>query len=285
MDLFEAWKDSLEIVRPKNFKLFLLVTLNSIVQTYKILITRFWWLFGLFCIMVFSFFYMMMQGKTLSSPVLMTAMAIGFLFALLLLFITMLAARPSTLKKNISYFLSYKKHFLYFVICLAPLFGALFALVLLGAMNPLLSLWSKFGLSSKAPFTFQFLFLLFKIGSSSASVSLQLKLDQPWLWVWILFFVDAKPTFINLFMAFWRTLKMFVYNAPFWLFGYFLPVWVFNYTLNFLLRSIVVRYHYLSAWAVNIIWMLLFVVPICYVTNFYVKKIHDQFNLYYGKKY
>ena len=40
MNLLEAWKDSLEILRPKNFKLFLLVTLNSIVQTYKILITR-----------------------------------------------------------------------------------------------------------------------------------------------------------------------------------------------------------------------------------------------------
>ncbi len=247
MNLLEAWKDSLEILRPKNFKLFLLVTLNSIVQTYKTLITRLGLFIGLFFAALFVFSFVV--PRTYAYAVVVFAFAV--LFVLLLLFATILAARPSTLKKNISYFLSYKKHFLYFVVCLA-LFG-----VAVSALG----------------------FLLFKLGLFP-SFHLIFKLDQPLWWAWILFFVDTKPSFVNCFMALWRTIKMFIYNAPFWLFGYFLPLWV--------VQSIFWPiYAYLPASVMPgtlIAGGLALVIPICYVTNFYVKKIHDQFNLYYGKK-
>src|SRR5579871_1355628 len=47
MTLVQAWIDSVQLLRPKNLQLFMMVTLKSIVEAYKLLFKYFWWLLGL----------------------------------------------------------------------------------------------------------------------------------------------------------------------------------------------------------------------------------------------
>ena len=44
MTLVQAWIDSIQLLRPKNFKLFVLVTIKSIIEAYKLLFKYFWWI-------------------------------------------------------------------------------------------------------------------------------------------------------------------------------------------------------------------------------------------------
>src|SRR5665647_1703030 len=50
MNILQSWSHSLTIFKPSSLKLFLLVTLKSIIETYKLLFTTFWWAVCMFVI-------------------------------------------------------------------------------------------------------------------------------------------------------------------------------------------------------------------------------------------
>ncbi|MBT3455563.1 hypothetical protein HN446_00710 [bacterium] len=99
-----AWARSCAILLPKNLKLFLLVTLKSVVRVYIVIFSRFWWLFLAFC--AFSFFYFSHRNMFLNTL---------FSCITFLIFIT---TRPSVDKKTFSYYKKYLWHLLVFVLCM-----------------------------------------------------------------------------------------------------------------------------------------------------------------------
>lgn len=41
--VYSSWRESLSLFKPKNFKLFALITLKTIGQVFRLLLTYFWW--------------------------------------------------------------------------------------------------------------------------------------------------------------------------------------------------------------------------------------------------
>ena len=103
---------------------------------------------------------------------------------------------------------------------------------------------------------------------------------SPFLIIWMLFFFDAQHSFWTPIESFVRALGMFLYNYPFFLVTY--AVMRALLILGYLLVSSLGDFPVLS-WGA---FLLLFgvVVPywICFTTNFYIKRMHEQFSLYYS---
>lgn len=155
MTLVQSWVDSLTLFKPKNFQLFVMVTIKSIMQAYKILFRYFWWLVLLIALCaVGSFFFsshdyvfLNVQYKHLFF------FTSCWLFELLFL-AACFSTRPSMLQKDSQYFiLQFKKIILFWIFM--PLFswssatyyGYIFAVFFFadsegGPKSFLLSLWN-----------------------------------------------------------------------------------------------------------------------------------------------
>ncbi len=103
---------------------------------------------------------------------------------------------------------------------------------------------------------------------------------SPFLIIWLLFLLDAQLGFWSSIKAFGRAVLMLSYNYPFFLIIYVI--------IRLLLSCLYVLLLPLTTTvpAVAILgWLLLLgiLVPywICLLTNFYVKRLHEQFGLYY----
>ncbi len=105
---------------------------------------------------------------------------------------------------------------------------------------------------------------------------------SPFIIVWILFMLDAKKEVWAYVKTFGRAILMLAYNYPFFLIVYGILRLIISggYLLGILLSRFIPQLHILG-WLI----LLLAVIPyfVCVITNFYVKRIHEQFNLYYGK--
>jgi len=96
MKLLSSWKESLEIFYPKNFKTFVLLTLNAWLQTWKVGWVYFVTILALFCWSI--------SGITISF-LMLVAHFIKYAAAHTLIALYLMAVRPSVTKKNYSYFL------------------------------------------------------------------------------------------------------------------------------------------------------------------------------------
>ena len=97
---------------------------------------------------------------------------------------------------------------------------------------------------------------------------------SPWSIFLVLFFIDSDLRPKSFFLSMWNALKMVIYNYPLIVIMgicLYLPVLIFDNTffINPLLR--------------NIIAALLLPIGVCTYTNIYIKKLHDQFDLYFNK--
>lgn len=103
---------------------------------------------------------------------------------------------------------------------------------------------------------------------------------SPFLLVWILFTLDAQKAGIEYIKAGGRACTMFAFNYPF-----FAVMYVIFYML-------IVNFKIFATWLfpVSVVfyalaWIIFgaLVVPFYYslITNFYIKRLHDQFGLYY----
>jgi len=100
-------------------------------------------------------------------------------------------------------------------------------------------------------------------------------LFSPLTWSFALFFLDSKRRIRDLFCSFWRSLKMLVFNYPF-------------YFIMFLILEPIKNGFYFIANFLNLTFLdfyinLLFLpIIICIFTNFYIKRVHDQSKFYFG---
>ena len=246
MKLIQAWAESLTLLKPENFKLFLLVTLKSIGQTYKVLFSKFWVLVIASLGMDLGAYYLLTQTGNPEFQVssflligLWVLIFIGATIALMALGMALfLIARPSVAIKDWNYLSNYWRHFIYFF------FAWFIALICKHLFLPFFIYWIFF----------------------------------------VAFLLDSNGRLQLAGLSLWRALKMLWYNLPFvgittilfsllffpfaLLLGYgqsILPLWMF------ILRFCVV----------NLIQLPLL---ICFYINFYVKKKHEQFNLYFPEK-
>lgn len=257
MTLFQAWADSLTLLRPKNFKLFMLVTLKSIVETYKLLLRYWWWLYVLIGIVTYgiesgSFIKIFLHLAPHYSFNYIYALLIFFqsFFLYVMMFVTYLTVQPSVSQKNFVYFYSYVVHILYLFMSL------------LGSLVFLASLLFSFSVHVKWPwssFLLRSLFLLSQI-------------FMPF------FFFDSSPGIKNLIHSAFNSIKMFVFNIPLVLLALVLCV---GFTL--FVRSFCFPFGYFIPANICglVIIIVLFPAILCLFANIYIKKLHDQFDLYF----
>ena len=176
MRLVEAWKNSLTLFYPTNFKLFILITIKSIIEAYKIIIHYWWWLAVL--IGGTNLFW---WNNTKFFDFLSIAFYCLFIFAF------SLATRPSVARKNIAYFRSY------FILFFPTLAGFL-SIKLLGIL-----LIEIIGIKMSQR---QSIYLLIKSFSYATQV------------FFIFFFLDSNHTGKQLLQSLLRSVKMTIYNYP-----------------------------------------------------------------------
>jgi hypothetical protein len=242
MTLFQSWADSLTLLKPKNLQLFVMVTIKSILEAYKLYFKYFWWL--LLALLIFLFIapdlavaWKNNDGQNLARYATLFGMAIS-LYGILFLaacFVT----RPSILQKDCAYFRTqFKKIILYWLAwwCLSVV------LIKYG------SFWKIFAYSDNV------------YSCSTALI------------FFVLFFADSDGGLKNIFISAWNAWKMVIYNLPLLLivalcFG--IPILLFNHLI------------YISPLMKVIIAAFLMPITVCTNTNIYIKRLHDQFDLYF----
>lgn len=104
MQLLSAWKQSLLLFEPKNFKLFVLVTFKTMWEGVKILLS-WWWIFVLLHYALLKFFPYSIVSEVKNKSLLIRYLNHFIVIISILLFC--LAVRPSIKKKNLYYLKDY----------------------------------------------------------------------------------------------------------------------------------------------------------------------------------
>ncbi len=228
MQLLEAWKSSMALFKPKNFKLFMLVTLKATIDTYRVWFTYWGWIFAL-CVLVFW------VDGAIAQSILVSDLAFGI--GLPLLFFTLcLSVRPSVYLKNFGYFTQYLKHLFHF------------------------SIWAILFMATNYAVGFEFSLLSFFFIFS------------------VLFLLDSDGSIKASLYSLFRGLKMVWFNIPFCVIT-IVVFKMFTFVLLFIV-NLVFSNQLMTDEIVMLGVMAILPLPISFITNFYTKKVHDQFGLY-----
>ncbi len=216
MTLKNSWMDSLPLFKPTRDNLFLLVTLKTIVMTYKQLALSCW---PAFIVAGALMYFVGMAVHWVAIMAVMTLLPLIFL-----------AVRPSTeLKTYPSYYFRYNER------------G--YSLILVLFFIPILMLPENFIIQWYALF---FVFLMFFLADD---------------------FFSTDGVVYKVLKALRRTAILLLYNAP------FLIVW---HAIFLLLYAGLHSYVGIP----NVYLILVAPVPLSLFNNFYIKQVHEQFNLY-----
>ena len=239
-----SWKESLEVLKPQSLGKLALLSLRTLVQIYTAI--PFAWFFP-------------------------TALCAGLLFSnlsLLYAFYVVLiarAARPSVEYKRTQYW----GHFM-------PTDWVLFAFVYAYQAIPTFAVVSDNWYAKGLYHLLAKIFLL--EGNSWLAGTPRFESIAPFLSpfiiVWVLFMLDAQKTVMQYIKSFFRALTMMIYNYPFFLITYTI--------IRLMLAGGFFLARYMQA---PLGWVLLlavfFPLYIAFITVFYVKRLHEQFSLYY----
>lgn len=250
--IIQSWVDSLAMFKPKNIKLFLLVTLKAGLELLLSQLYFFWWwlLAGLII------FYQYAQGF-LSF---VHALYVAEFFLASLIFIWFVLSRPSVLPKGYIYFRdSIKKCGLGFIgmyFLMQPLRTYLFSLLLQDmfraeAQGRAISIFHQYFFFRLFPAMF---FIL-----------------PPVVFV-IFFYFDSDGGFRSWLFSFVRGFLMYIYNLPFciiWMIGMYL----FWYIIALVSESIMLY----GFWLIQPFLL-------SWYRTLYIKRVHDQFNLYFARE-
>lgn len=237
MQLFQLWRDSLSFFIPRNFKLFVLLGFNTFIRTFFVWFRFFLPLFIVGFISIFGI--------------------VGLISNVLIYVTLYLAIRPSVKRKSFFYFLSYWRHFLIFTMFMLPI---------------------------------EFCFVFMKVNSLITGPNINYfpyLFPIPNLSFFMLFYLDSKGGIGDFFKSFWSSLKMFWYGLPFLLglsFLFWLPVMsmrsFYSSFFEILLNSVVKRFPVIAILLFAFIFFLSFLIDLVFIsfmTNYYTKKVHDQF--------
>jgi len=250
-----SWLESFNLLKPENITLLLLVSLRSLLIVYRSLLYA--WFLPL----------TLLVGLVLNMPRLLGAFYITVLTK---------AARPSMERKRVSYW--QKPVFADWII----FFGVLILLnlpqLLAEMTHPALKV---------IRYIYDFALRLFFITGQvwfpgTETLGLLTVFLSPFVILWALFILDAQTGFSNYVKALGRAALMLSYNYPFFLIVYALLR--IGLSAGYIIGQSLVGW--VSQFSV-VGWFLLLVVIIpywvCFITNFYVKRVHEQFQLYYGR--
>jgi hypothetical protein len=256
MTLIQSWIDSLTLLKPKNAQLFIMATIKSLMETYRVMFFYLWLTGSLVILLYISFFliipiffdtYVVKESATLGTYTIRESPSwIGNLFEALMrwlyqlvFFITCLATRPSIMKKDWTYFKSRIYFFIYI---------AIFLLLIPKAFWP--TAWPT--------------------------------LTSPFYIFLVLFFLDSAQDFKNFFFSLWNSLKMIMFNFP------LLAIMSICYNVLLALNTYFIAPFIFMNDTVGLgfalcdifgVWLL--PICVCIYANIYIKKLHDQFDLYF----
>lgn len=259
---FSSWRDSLSLFIPKNAKLFSLVTLKAILNTYKIAGKNLWWLAAIALISEIAYYRFFLQTAFALVPLIL-----WFLFV----FMLYLSVRPSLHKKDSSYYVGYLPYFFYFVI-----------LCFLAGMIPfyfryMSKVIADLALNSSPWYAFLYVpFLYVPLPFAFAVPDVVPVYAMPLFSFWTLFLLDSRGRIRDIFLSLWRALKLMIYNYPFCLIAYTLIVGL-SYAFKWTIFMILGRYTLFITLAES----LFAVIPLSVYTMFYTKRLHEQFTLYF----
>lgn len=294
MQLFQSWKQSLLIFKPQNLKLFLLVTLKSIVETYKTWLMYWGWL--LILILLVGIF--LLNSDTIIMLTQHEKMIIKCydILSVYILFLVLLSARSSIEPKKFHYFMKYHVYLIYFLpIAVAYYFlpVSLTMLITHIVKSPLFYMKDVILASS---INYNKVLFFFWINSIIYFMYAILFLYASSLYGLFILDTDGHPR--CLFTAGLRACKMIIYNIPFLLlssllvgvmtlFAFFI-VWI---VMNIIMLGSIFLWGLVfnnlltvplfSSLDIFLTFMFILPVQLCFLTNFYIKRVHDQFDLYF----
>ncbi len=248
--LVVSWQESVEFLKPKTLRLFLLLALRSLKELY------------------FSLLFAWFIPIALFAGLVLNLKSLMYAFYMVLL---VRGTRPSIEKKGIAYW--QEVHVVDWVLFL----GLLFLL----EVPVVASSW----LHWTVPMVYNFLLSVFFLAGhawlpGAEALGAAAIFLSPFVVVWTLFMCDAQKTPWQYIKAFGRALTMLVYNYPFFLVVYE----IIRLTLAgiyLVSRFVITAYPPLGI--VGWVLLLAFFLPlyVCFITNVYVKRLHDQMSLYY----
>lgn len=264
--LFQSWKESLSLVMGENAKLFSLVTIKTIFESYKTYFKHFWWLL-LFsgALDIISARYFGTHGPFLVLPLVSWLITIFGMY---------LVVRPSIKQKGLEYYKDNIKKFFSFA-----LYSLSFSLFLVGMLMLLAlmvflikpSLMESIILEN-THYLGTLLLTPFLLPSSLIIVFV-----SPLLTFCILFMLDGDGSIKNFFKSMLRALKMGFYNYPFCLL--FLVLFLaFSFAAQLAMHLIFGHPTILNS---AILSHSLLLIPLSIWSTLYTKRLHDQFTLYY----
>jgi hypothetical protein len=257
--LLTPWKESLELLKPKNLSLLLLVSLKSFFQMYSALFSG-WFIFLLFLLTVL---FLVLQSLGLVIYLLQDVSLAFYIFILVK------AARPSVLQKRGAYWTRFEW---------APLI--LFSgIILLQLMHMIF-----FGQNIQYLYS-AFLWSIFWSNwwwlHGSHALAILVPYISPLSTLWVLFMLDARTSITEYIFAFFRALKLFFTDYPFFILTYLVL------RLMILVGSLCSLLFHSSLVLPLIGWVVLYTVIIpyylCVITNVYTKRIHEQFSRFYKR--
>ncbi|HEV2601072.1 MAG TPA: hypothetical protein VGT41_02135 [Candidatus Babeliales bacterium] len=299
MNILSEWKDSLSLLYPANIKLFLLVTLNTLRQTFVVWIRYYWsfiLLYSVFAVSVlFPEFGLVELGYGLLfwGTIILTyqkfSMWLLYYWMLLLLVWFLLPLRLINVKEFESFLITIGLLILLveFIIGMRPSVGLKnyeyfdqYAFHSIISVALLYGVWQLCGAMYSPNYAGTVFILLLMVMAVLSMFT-------------IMFFLDGKVSIKNLLCSIYRALKMFLYNLPFicllLLLGSvaFLAISKLFFGVVIWLASLVnIAMYPNTVFSDVLISAFLFcvaLVAICFFGNLYVKKSQEQYKLYFDK--
>ena len=261
MNLLEVWSNTLSFYKPQNLKLFLLVTLKSIIETYKIMLGTFWPIIvGFFALAIISGAWLIQWIPVFNAQAVPESWSPSLLLLSLLLivsglgiayivFLIYLIVRPSVYLKDYGYIKRYTRYIFWFwaalIFCSIILNNAGIFQTILRALFGILSYYFAF------------------------------------------FYLDTQGGFWSIFSSLKRSIKMVLYTLPIVL-SLALFSFLYAYGVEFLLGSssadvskMFLEKYYMMALYLVVSVLILTPIEACFMNNLYIKYLHENFELYF----
>ncbi len=267
MNILRAWKDSLSLFAPKNFKLFALVTFKTIWDGYKVMLRYWWWLYGLLIgIWIydehflhesiarfsngFEFFTrgIYLYGNALEA---IAGILTGIIY-FMMPFLIILSIRPSVKPKNYAYFLRY-----------LPLLGYIY---ILNALFIMILKQAEVLIIGDVSVGLLACILLF-IG----------RFPLPLITFFSFFLADSDKKILSSLKSLYRAFIMILYNYPLCWLVILLGAPV-AYVINMMLD---IPYLNTTIILLNEVLLVGTSIYLCIWSNIYIKKLHEQSKLYF----
>lgn len=260
-----SWKESIALFAPKQFKLFCLVTLKSIFESYKLIILHFGWLFALSALLDLSY-----SQFCLNLSYLCLLPLVGWFITIFGMY---LIIRPSIKRKGWNYYKDNWLKFFYFIFF--SIIAYSIPIAMLAAANKIVYLTQHIHTL--------FYYLLLPVLLIPILVTFLMPPNlivlyvSPLLTFLILFILDGDGSIKNVLKSVVRALKMMIYNYPFCILIFILFV-ICSVSYTVLIANLFGVDSFLLSPIVSNAFL---PIPLCILTNFYVKRLHEQFGLYY----